>query len=189
MTTLIRLSLKEFLALPESEPASEYIDGEVIQKAMPTGVHAIIQLFLGHLFIVYLERHPRGEVGSEWRCVFGPPGAERAFVPDVAFVSNERLPTDRTALYQIFHGVPDLIIEVLSPGQHAGDFAAKVQFYLRHGVRLVWAIDPLFRRVQVFAPGEDTHSLLPDDVLDAGDVLPGFAVSLAQLFARIPPQP
>jgi Uma2 family endonuclease len=82
---------------------------------------------------------------------------------------------------------------VLSPGQPAGRFAAKVNFYLRHGVRLVWIVDPDRREVVVLSAADEARTLRPGDTLAGGDVLPGFAVPVADIFAELdvqapPPQ-
>ena len=113
MTTTGTLTLEQFLALPETEPASEYIDGEVVQKTMPTWGHGVIQRLLSFVLTVYLRTHPAGDAGSEIRCIFGPPGAERTYVPDYVFVVAARLQGEAGP----FRGAPDLAVEILSPGQ------------------------------------------------------------------------
>jgi Uma2 family endonuclease len=82
-------------------------------------------------------------------------------------------------------GGPDLAIEILSPGQNARLFAEKIQFYLRHGIRLVWVVDPIDRVITVYRPEADARQLLPEDVLDGEDVLPRFAVAVADIFAQL----
>ncbi len=71
---------------------------------------------------------------------------------------------------------------MLSPDQPARPFAAKIRFYLCHGVRLVWVVDPEGRTVRVFTPDADEHLLVPGDTLDGGDVLPGFRLPVAAIF-------
>src|SRR4051794_6074608 len=93
MTTETRLTLDQFLALPETKPASEYICGEVVQKAMPSGRHSLIQGMLAYLFRLFLTTHPLGECGPEWRCVFGPEHGSHGLVPDFVFIAADRLPS------------------------------------------------------------------------------------------------
>jgi Uma2 family endonuclease len=184
MAVQSRITLEEFLRLDETEPASEYACGEVYQKPMPNRPHAGIQGFLIAMLFPFLERTKLGEVFPELRCIFGPPGKTRAYVPDLVYVTRERLTDDfylRTA--------PDLAVEILSPDQHMVQFMAKIQFYLLHGVRLVWIIDPARGTVAVMAPGEDVRTLAAGETLDGGDVLPGFSVEVADIFSGPRSQP
>jgi Uma2 family endonuclease len=187
MTTTVKLTLDGFLALPETKPASEYADGEVIQKPMPQGAHAFIQAFLVSVLLQYLAQMRLGRVGTEWRCVFGLPGNERTVVPDIVYVARDRFPANPADLLGIYRGAPTLVVEIMSPDQRAAYFADKVQFYLLHGVLLVWVVDPASRTVRVFAPGQDTRLLTDGDTLDGGELLPGFSVHLQELFAQLEP--
>jgi Uma2 family endonuclease len=179
MATTSRLTLAQFLTLEETEPASEFACGEVVQKPMPNRFHAAIQIFLGAMFFNFLARTQIGRAYTELRCIFGPAGQERAYVPDLCYVASDRLPDGlflRTA--------PDLAIEVLSPDQDAGRFLGKVQFYLRHGVRRVWVVDPAGQTVTVLAPGEDAVVLTLADTLDGGELLPGLTIPVQDIFAQ-----
>ncbi|MBI2761941.1 MAG: Uma2 family endonuclease [Chloroflexi bacterium] len=177
MSTTTKLTLEQFLALPETKPAGEFMSGEVFQKPMPTRTHSRLQKYLLFLIEMFLEGSGNGEVLQELRCVFGPPDAERAYVPDIVFISPEHLTND-----EHHHGPPDLVIEILSPNQPAGRFAEKIHFYLTHGVRLVWIVDPETRTVQVMTADTTTYLLL-GDVLDGGDVLPGFKADVTEMFS------
>src|SRR5207249_711998 len=116
----------------------------------------------------------------EFRCIFGPPGRERAYVPDLAFVATGRLTAD---LY--LHAAPDLAIEILSPDQHMAELLDKIQFYLLNGVRLVWVIDPKRTAVAVLVPNQEARLLTPGDTLDGGDVLPGSSIAISDIFAQM----
>jgi Uma2 family endonuclease len=126
----------------------------------------------------------RGEIGWGRRGRSGDACSDRAFVPDVVFIRQERLGPGRAGLAATFRAAPDLAVEILSPDQPAGRFAAKVQFYLRHGVRLVWVVDPDAETVTVFAPDRDPVTLQGEDMLDGGDVLPGLRTTVA-IFAEL----
>jgi Uma2 family endonuclease len=178
MAISARLTLEEFLALEETKPYLEYACGEAFEKPMPNRLHAVVQRYLILVLAPFLDSTGLGEVFPEFRCIFGPPGRERAYVPDLTVVTRERLTAD---LY--LRTAPDLAIEVLSPDQHTARFLDKVQFYLLNGVRLVWVIDPLKDTVAVLVPGQEVRILYPGDVLDGGDVLPGFRVPIDDLFA------
>jgi Uma2 family endonuclease len=100
--------------------------------------------------------------------------------PDAAFVRRDRLPgfTDRFVPL-----APDLAVEVLSPSDRMVDAMSKVTMYLQAGVRLVWLVDPAERTVTVFRPDAALKLLGEGDALDGGDVLPGFSVPVADIFA------
>jgi len=185
MTTTRRMTLEEFLTLPETEPASEYFCGEVIQKPMPDNAHALIQWFLVELLAPFLRRTRLGRGGTEWRCVFGPRGGKQGFVPDLVFVSQARLPKGNALRHRYLRTAPDLAIEILSRGQPDERFDRKIAFYLAHGARLVWIIDPRARTVTVLAPAREPRTLTQADTLDGGDVLPGFSVAVAEIFAQL----
>ena len=185
MATTTRLTLDEFLARPDTKPASEYLCGEVHQKPMPDLDHSRLQGLLYLLLHQFLATIPLGVVAIEWRCVFGPHGRDRAFVPDVTFATHERRAAKGRNERKFLWAAPDLAVEVLSPDQHADEFADKLHFYLLHGVRLVWVVNPWERTIRVFRPGEDSQLLGAGDTLDGGDVLPGFAVAVDDIFAEI----
>lgn len=178
-----KVTLERFLAMEETEPASEYACGEVTRKPMPNEPHSAIQLYLGVLLFQFLAGTKLGRVRPEWRCIFGPPQRRRAFVPDIVYVSAERYHVGRSN-DGFLHIAPDLVIEVLSPGQNAARFSAKIRFYLVHGVRLVWVIDPRTRTITVFVPDGDERVLRSGDTLDGGDLLPGFNVPVDEILTQ-----
>lgn len=186
MTATQRLTLQEFLSLPETEPASEYVCGEVFQKPMPTNAHGILQPYIWLLIYQFLSRHKLGRVRTEWRCIFGPPGRERPYVPDVVYASFDRMPPVDATAQPYLRAAPDLAVEILSPGESPTRFFSKLRFYLLHGVRLVWVVDPADQTITVYTPGpEDERVLRAGDTLDGGDVLPGYAAPVAEIMAQL----
>jgi len=180
MTTTTRLTLEQFLDQPQGKPYREYVCGEVFKKPMGTQQHSFLQTYLTHLLVQFLIGTPVGRAGTEWRCVFGPLGQERSYVPDLMYVARAHLTTDR------FHPrAPDLAVEILSPRQPLSRFRAKIDFYLQYGVRLVWIFDPADQVVTVLIPGQEPRTLQLGDTLSGGDVLPGFSVPLREVFAQM----
>ncbi len=182
MTTEMRLSLDEFLALPESEPASEWVDGEVLQKPMPNQDHSDLQNAIAFALTRFVQARRLGKVRPECRCVFGPPEDMRVYVPDVVFVRREKLMVGPRVGQGPFRGAPDLAVEIVSPDQPAAAFVRKINFYQRHGVELVWVVDPDTRTVTVFTPDGGERTLREGETLDGGAVLPGFALAITELF-------
>ena len=101
--------------------------------------------------------------------------------PDVAFIRKERLPPG--PILGFFPGAPDLAVEVVSPNDRASELLAKVQDWLAAGCLAVWVIDPLQRTVAVYRPDKPLATLRPADVLEGDDVVPGFSVPVAEIFA------
>src|SRR5829696_2515093 len=114
MATATRPTLDEFLARPDTEPGSEFVCGEVIQKPMPDLDHGRLQLILAALISNFLKRTRLGVVAPEWRCIFGPPGRERVFLPDVAFATHARRAVPGRNRRKFLWTAPDLAVEIMS---------------------------------------------------------------------------
>jgi Uma2 family endonuclease len=174
------LTLERFLRLPEAKPALEFIDGKVVQKVSPKRSHGTIQLSLGSTILSYAQARKLGRAYSEIRCIFGG----MALVPDLVFIRKGRIPKDaRGKLEEDVFLAPDLMIEVISPGQTVKSMLVRLNRSVAAGVRLGWLIQPRRARVFVVGPGTPTVILEPGSILDGGDVLPGFTLPLAELFA------
>lgn len=174
------LTLDQFLELEETKPATEYACGRTFQKPMPTTQHGLIAQVFSVLLYPFLEQTGLGITIPELRCIFGPAGRERAYVPDLIFVTKSHYP-GRGHLFR----APDLAVEVLSPDQHWPEFLDKIQFYLQNGVRLVWIVDPETRTIAVEAPGKEGQVLQAGDTLTGGDVLPGLSVSVDRIMFEL----
>lgn len=107
-----------------------------------------------------------------------------AYVPDVMFYAQDRFDAYKQQTPdwrdKPFVLVPDLAVEVVSPNDRYTDLNAKVQAYLRDGVRLVWVIDPQTRSATVYT-GDAIQLLSETDTITGGAVLPEFTVSLGDL--------
>lgn len=119
-----------------------------------------------------------GDVGFVLRL---PADPERVRGPDVAFVSNDRLPQGRLP-EGFIEGAPDLAVEVLSPGENPLDVQQKVRDWLEGGARLVWVVAPQARTVTVYRPDGTARLLMEEEVLEGEQVLPGLAIPLGQIF-------
>jgi Uma2 family endonuclease len=109
------LTLEEFLQLPETKPASEYIDGQIIQKPMPQGKHSIVQGELVPNINLILKLQKIARAFPELRCTFGG----RSIVPDIAVFAWSKIPRDENGeVSNTFLISPDWTIEILSPDQN-----------------------------------------------------------------------
>jgi Uma2 family endonuclease len=106
-------------------------------------------------------------------------------IPDVAFASWLRFPDRNVPKEPVPALVPDLAVEVLSEGNSAAEMERKLKDYFRAGVRLVWIVDCDRRTVAVYTSPADPQVLDASATLTGGDVLPGFELPLAELFAQL----
>jgi len=110
------------------------------------------------------------------------PGLVR--IPDVSFVSWDRLPGRRISREPIWGLAPDLAAEVLSRSNTPQEMQRKLDEYFDVGVRLVWYVYPESRTIEAYTAPDRPMVLGEKDVLKGGDVLPGFELSLGELFAE-----
>ena len=172
-----QLSLGEFLALPETEPASEYINGKIIQKPMPQGKHSTIQRELSFALTLALRPTRIAQAFPELRCTFGG----RSIIPDIAVFRSERIPCDRDGqVANTFNISPDWTIEILSPSQSQTRVTRNVIHCLNHGTELGWIIDPAESLIFTYSSGrsvavfEDPVESLPTpDFAEAIKLTPG----------------
>lgn len=154
--------------------------GEVIVS--PTkSQHGQLTVEMGALVLNFVRKHQLGKVfGAETGFVMDrQTGDIRA--ADVAFVSRERAGQIKPDDWIPF--APDLAVEVISESERAGAIRDKALHYMDNGTRLLWLIYPDNRVIDVYRPGQPTITLKAGDTLDGGDVLPGFAVDVAGIFA------
>ena len=106
-------------------------------------------------------------------------------IPDVAFVSWERIPGRRVPEQPIPQLAPDLAVEVLSKSNTPREMRRKLAEYFDLGIRLAWLVDPAARTVAVHTSPQNARTLSESEILDGGDVLPGFTLPLRELFAEL----
>ena len=156
ITTDKTITLEEFLKLPETKPASEYINGEIIQKPMPKGKHSRLQLRLCETLNNVAEPVHIASAFPELRCSFGI----RSIVPDVAVFKWSRIPFDADGEPpNDFLLCPDWTIEILSPEQSSNRVIGNILYCLQHGCQLGWLIDPSDRSILVFLPNQQPELL------------------------------
>ena len=133
------LTLTEFLKRPETKPASEYIDGHIIQKPMPQGEHSTLQGDLVSTINAALKPQKIARAYPELRCTFGG----RSTVPDVAVFQWGRIPRRADGRVEnVFTIPPDWTIEILSPGQSHTKVIRNILHCLEHGTEMGWLLDP-----------------------------------------------
>lgn len=163
--------LAEFLSQPDTKPASEYIDGQIIQKPMPKTRHARLQSKLLDAINQVAEPQRLAYAFPELRCTFG----DRSIVPDIVVLrwQNIRFNDNGEPCDDVF-SPPDWSIEILSPDQSANRVAGNILHCLKHGCELGWLLDPGDRSVLVFQPGQQPEHFqgTQELILLSGLVLP-----------------
>lgn len=177
-----RLTLEEFLTLPEAEPALEFWHGEVTQKVSPKLPHGALQFRFGYQIESFARPGRLAHVFTETRVTF----AGESVVPDLIVLRRERIPRDSRG--QVVDDItipPDIAVEIISPGQSRPELIERCRWYVENGVRLAIFVDPRRRVARLFRPGQDSGDLRGASVLDLGDVLPGFSLTVDELFAPL----
>ncbi|MCT7955113.1 Uma2 family endonuclease [Laspinema palackyanum] len=173
------LTLEEFLKLPETKPASEYIEGEIIQKPMPQGEHSTIQSELIIAITAVVKPTKIARAFPELRCIFDG----RTIVPDIAVFTWDRIPRrENGRVANVFNDSPDWIIEILSPEQRVAKLTKKILHALKHGTQMGWLIDPTEQTIWVYYPHQ------PLEVFDEPEQqipVPAFASDLRLTVAEI----
>ena len=181
MATTRVMTAEELWRLPDDGYRHELYWGE-LRRTMPSGGEAShIGVRFGARLLVFVEEQDLGFVTGADGGYLLARDPDVVLAPDAAFVRADRVPPpeERTGFLAV---PPDLAVEVVSPGDSAPEVAAKVAVYHRLGVRLVWVADPGPRTVAVHSAGGAPHVLREGDVLDGGDVLPGFRWPVADIF-------
>lgn len=181
-TTVRRFTADDLWELPGDEPW-EIWEGELREVG---GAGGRASNLAGEIFSLLRPFVRAGKLGL----LTGADGTyivardpDTVLVPDAAFVRWDRLP-DRRAPDRYIPVAPDLVVERVSPTDRARDIAAKMELYRRAGVPLVWWVRPATRTVTVYRDGRLEAELGEGAELDGGDVLPGFRLAVAEIFAE-----
>jgi Uma2 family endonuclease len=178
-----RMTLDEFLALPEEETALEFDDGLVTQKVAPQADHGKVAARFVVTFAQTGEDRQLGLVFAETR--FVTPGW--APVPDVSYYRRERVqPRSRDRLGD-FHIPPDIAVEIVSPDQTIRELLEKCLRFAEVGVAVSLVVDTDDRSIYVIRPGQPLRVLRGDDRIDLDDVLPGIELTVRTLFQSVVP--
>jgi Uma2 family endonuclease len=156
------LTLEKFLTLPETKPASEYVEGRILQKPMPKTRHSRLQGKLINTINEVTEAPRIAYAFPELRCTFGG----RSIIPDIAVLCWQNIPLDenREPLDNVL-SAPDWTIEILSPDQSANRVTGNILHCLKHGCLLVWLVDPGDRSILLLQPNRQPEIRYGQDAL------------------------
>jgi Uma2 family endonuclease len=181
-TTTQQMTADELLRMPDDGFRYELVRGE-LRKMAPAGhEHGMVGMRFGWRLAQHVETNNLGVVdGAETGFRIGSdPDTVRA--PDVSFIRRERIEA-AGKVEGFWLGAPDLAVEVVSPGDTYAEVEEKVFAWLEAGARMVIVLNSRRRSVTVYRSPTDIVVLTENDVLDGGDVVPGWSVPVKDLFA------
>ncbi len=184
MTTATQklITAEEFARMPDPPDGSqqELVQGVIITMPPPGGRHGACCSRINRRLASFVEDNNLGTVFAHDTGFITERDPDSVRGPDVSFWSREKLPEIPDGYIEV---APDLIVEVISPGDRYTRVQKKVNEYLEKGVRLIWVVDPEDRSIAVFRDGQKPRVLSENEVLTGEDVLSGFTCRIADLFA------
>lgn len=175
------ITLDEFERLPDDEWRTELVRGRVVREPLNSMHQGWLASRVSLVVTDFVNLNGLGEVfmATGWVLREDPPTVR---APHVAFLSRSRLPcAEESASFGRM--APDLAVVIISPSNTSGEILDKVTDYLDAGTRLVWVVEPGREHVIVYRSRNEIRLLQDDDALDGYDVLPGFSVPVAEIFA------
>ena len=174
------------LPIPETKPATEFIDGELVQKMSPYERHSYAQGTVLVALREWADAKGRGRVGPEWDFDLTPPGEKtNRLVPDVAYVSYDRLRFDDEEAAQVPTVAPNVAVEILSAGQTLENSHRRIDIFFACGAELVILVDPRKQDAWLIDSLQRRH-LTREDTIEH-PALPEFSLALKRCFDRVPP--
>ena len=181
-TTTKLMTAEELLEMPDDGFRYELVRGELIKMAPAGHIPAFYELRIGARLLVFVEANGLGRAYSAsggFRLETNP---DTVLAPDAAFVRKERVEVVGDG-DGYFPGAPDLAVEVISPSDRYTEVDEKVAEWLAAGTSMVVVVNPRNRTVRVHRPTTDSVLLTEKDTLDGGDVVPGWKLLVADIFA------
>ena len=181
MSTSTQITAKQLLARRNDGNRYELVQGELRMMSPSGNEHGAVTARLTWRLAKYVEENGRGTVfaAETGFLISRDPDTVRA--PDIAFVSKDRL--DAVGKVKgYWPGAPDLAVEVTSPSDSFSDVEEKALGWLVAGSQIVWVVDPKQKNVTVYRNKDDIHVLGLDSDMEAGELLPGWRISISELF-------
>jgi Uma2 family endonuclease len=174
-------SLDEYERLPEEEGKVDLVEGRLVRESLPGAMHGWLVAKLAARIGSQAQERGLGiaVISSGFVLADDPPTVRGT---DVAFIAAGNL--REHGLPDGFWRIPpDLAVEVASPSNTRAEIREKVLEYLAAGTKLVWVVEPRDQSVTTYRSRTEVHRLSGSDILDGLDVLPGFRLRVADLFA------
>jgi Uma2 family endonuclease len=181
MSSPVLITADELLEIRIADKRLELVRGALVVREPAGYRHGRVAMNLALRLGAHVARTGAGQIlaAETGFTLARRPDTVRA--PDVAFIRRARLPDPEPVGYPDL--APDLVVEVLSPGDPPGEVLAKVADWLSAGTTLVWLIDPERRLARVYRR-DGSEVLTGDDALEGEDVVPGFSCPLSDVLER-----
>lgn len=176
------ITADELLAMPDDGNRYELVKGELIRMAPAGYEHGVRTVELTAALHRHIKAHNLGVVcaAETGFLISQEPDTVRA--PDIAFITRERVEKAGT-IKSYWIGAPNLAVEVTSPGDTVRQVEEKVAEWLDAGAQIVWVVSPKLHTVTVYRSLTDIVTLTEKDTLDGGNIVPGFQIKIAEIFA------
>ncbi|GGK23368.1 Uma2 family endonuclease [Caldalkalibacillus uzonensis] len=179
-----KISLEEFYKMrEETNDLLEYVDGIVLMTPSPSTKHQRVSGRLQAKLFNFLEGTNCEVFSAPYDIELKKDGIEgtKILVPDLSVICDKQGLQENK-----FVGVPDLIIEILSPSNQSNDLVTKMNLYMQYGVKEYWIINPMLNAVQIYVLDEKGHYQQKDILKEIGtvesEILKGFQVELEDIF-------
>ncbi len=172
----------EALVAADDLGSGELIEGVFIEMAPPGYWHGVIEFNIGGILREFVNKHNLGYVLGGEAGVYTARNPDTVRGMDVAFISHERMAQVQSTSY--LDVAPELIVEILSPGDRWHDVQDKLAEYFAINVQVVWVADPKRKQLHVYQTVTEVEILTAADTLSGGEVLAGFEVAVANLFGQ-----
>jgi Uma2 family endonuclease len=160
----------------------EIIYGELVMMSPAGAEHGVVAMRLGRFVSEFVEQHDLGTVFAAETGFMIERNPDLLRAADAAFIAKGRFAGPIPSGF--IDGVPDLAVEVISPGDTRKEVAEKVNMWLAHGTTVVWVADPQAMTILIHRVGHTTQRLVSTDEIQAEPLLPGFVLPLSRVFRR-----
>lgn len=176
------MTADELLRIPKDGFRYELIEGE-LKRMSPAGhKHGEVAMNVAGPLHSHVKRNKLGKVYAAETGFKLKSNPDTVRAPGAAFIRQERVEAAIKA-QGFWVGAPDLAVEVVSPGDTVSEVEDKVTEWLEAGASLVWIVSPKIKTVTVYLSLTDIVTLTEKDTLDGGEVVPGFQIPVAEIFA------
>ena len=172
---------EDLFAMPDNGLRRELVAGELREMAPAGDYHGRVTMQFSGPLSVFVDEHDLGAVYAAETGFLLAENPDTVRGPDVAFVTRERVAA-RGKMRGYFPGAPDLVVEVVSPGDAYGEVEAKVEEWLSAGSRMVVVANPRNETLKVHRSLTAVTRLTVSDTFDGADVVPGFRIAVRRIF-------
>ncbi|WP_428307184.1 Uma2 family endonuclease [Lacipirellula sp.] len=179
------LTADDLFRMPSDESRwCELVEGEIVHMSPPGAAHGLVTQTLSFLLGQFVAEQRLGLTFAAETGFVVARNPDSVLGPDGSFVRRERIDSLGVPV-TYFPEAPDMVFEVLSPGDTVREVGLKMRRWLQAGVELAWVVDPANRTAMVYQAVDDIQVLTEKDMLTGGSVLPGFKCRVADLFAGL----